>query len=135
MSLILSRMGSDLHALAAQVRNHYIDATLLDGAQSARRHAQADPALFAFQPEAVRMQIRQKAAALSVVRVGNRVSGFRALARDLADSRHDVTLEKTNMNSGPRFIPASAQTGNRARLAPSAPERQNIRQIIQINRM
>ena len=50
------------------------------------------------QVESVAVQIRQKAATLAIVRVRNGVSGFGALARDLADSRHgeplSVELEK-----------------------------------------
>jgi hypothetical protein len=38
------------------------------------------------------MEIRQKAATLAIVRMGHRVTGFRAFARDLADSRHDLDL-------------------------------------------
>jgi len=38
------------------------------------------------------MKIRQKAATLAIVRMGHRVTGFRAFARDLADSRHDLDL-------------------------------------------
>jgi hypothetical protein len=40
----------------------------------------------------VSMQIRQKAAPLAIVRVGNRITRFGAFARDLADSRHGVNL-------------------------------------------
>jgi hypothetical protein len=36
------------------------------------------------------VQIRQKAAPFAIVRVGNRITRFRALTRDLADSRHGV---------------------------------------------
>jgi hypothetical protein len=92
--LILSRMGGslNLHALGAQVGYDHIDATLFNGAQAAGGNAQAHEALFALGPEAVSVQIRQKATALAIVRVRNRVARFGALARDLADSRHDVNL-------------------------------------------
>jgi hypothetical protein len=36
------------------------------------------------------VQIGQKAAALTIVRVRNRITRFGALARDLADSRHSL---------------------------------------------
>src|ERR1700719_2034285 len=82
----------NLDALGAQIRNHHVHAALLDGAQPAGRHAQAQEAFFRLGPEAVSMQIRQKAAPLAIVRVGNRITRFGALARDLADSRHGVNL-------------------------------------------
>jgi len=93
-SLILSRMSCSLNldALGAQIRNHHVHAAFLDGAQAASRHAQAQEALLRFRPEAVSMQIRQKAAPLAIVRVGNRITRFWAFARDLADSRHGVNL-------------------------------------------
>src|ERR1700693_5461716 len=104
-NLILSRMSRSLNldALGAQIRNHHVHAALLDGAQAAGRHAQAQEALFRFGPEAVSMQIRQKAAALAIVRVGNRITRFGAFARDLADSRHVETFELERKEQ-PRFI-------------------------------
>src|SRR6267378_2987747 len=82
----------NLDALGAQISNHHVHAALLDGAQAASRHAQAEEALFRFRPEAVSMQIRQKAAPLAIVCVGNRITRFWAFTRDLADSRHGVNL-------------------------------------------
>ena len=89
-NLILSRMCSPLNldALGSQVRDHYVDAALLDGAQTASRYPQADEALLGFRPKSVAMQIGQKAAALAIVRMRNRVTRFGAFARDLANSRH-----------------------------------------------
>ena len=78
----------NLDALGSQVRDHYVDAALLDGAQTASRYPQADEALLGFRPKSVAMQIGQKAAALAIVRVRNRVTRFGAFARDLANSRH-----------------------------------------------
>jgi hypothetical protein len=78
----------NLDAFGAQIRNHDVHAALLDGAQTAGGYAQAQKALLHFGPEAVSMQIRQKAAPLAIVRMGNRITRFRTLARDLADSRH-----------------------------------------------
>jgi hypothetical protein len=93
-SLILSRMSCSLNldALGAQIRNHHVHTALLDGAQAASRHPQAQEALFRFRPEAVSVQIRQKTAPLAIVRVGNRITRFWAFTRDLADSRHGVNL-------------------------------------------
>jgi len=82
----------DLDAVGAQICHDDFDAALLDGAQTPGRDSQAHEALFALQPESMRMQIRQEAAALAIVRMGHRVTGFRAFARDLADSRHDLDL-------------------------------------------
>ena len=89
-NLILSRMCSPLNldALGSQVRDHYVDAALLYGAQTASRYPQADEALLGFRPKSVAMQIGQKAAALAIVRMRNRVTRFGAFARDLANSRH-----------------------------------------------
>src|SRR5882672_3713901 len=78
----------NLDALGAQIGNHLVHPALLDGAQAASRDPQAQEAPFAFRPEAVSMQIRQETAALAIIRVGHRVTGFRGFARDLADSRH-----------------------------------------------
>ena len=92
--MILSRMGGSLNldALGAKIGNDHVHAALLDGAQAARGHTQADEALFGLQPESVSVQIRQKPPPLAIVRMGNRITCFGALARDLADSRHGVNL-------------------------------------------
>jgi hypothetical protein len=89
-NLILSRMCSPLNldALGSQVRDHDVDAALLNRAQTASAHAQADETLLGFRPKSVAMQIGQKAAALAIVRMRNRVTRFGAFARDLANSRH-----------------------------------------------
>jgi len=75
-------------ALGQQIRYHNIDAPLLDGAQTAGAYSQGDKTLFRFQPETMAVQIGQKAAALAIIRVRNRITRFGAFARDLADSRH-----------------------------------------------
>src|SRR5690606_14110527 len=49
-------------AAGAQVRQHGLDAVLVDGAQRARAHAQANPAVFAFDPELAVLQVREEAA-------------------------------------------------------------------------
>jgi hypothetical protein len=78
----------NLDALGSQVSDHHIHAALFDRAQTASAHAQADETLLGFRPKSVAVQIRQKAAALAIVRVRNRVTRFGAFARDLANSRH-----------------------------------------------
>ena len=88
--MILSRMYGPLNldALGSQIRDHDIHAALFDGAQTASAHAQADETLLGFRPKSVAMQIRQKAAALAIVRVRNRITRFGPFTRDLANSRH-----------------------------------------------
>src|SRR5262245_28924862 len=89
-------MASDLYALLAQLRDDDLDALLLDGTQARGGHAQAHPALLAFEPETLRVQVRQEAAALLVVGVGDAVSNSRLLAGDFADAGHDVDLRRIN---------------------------------------
>jgi hypothetical protein len=78
----------NLQALGSQVGDHDLHAALLNGAQTASAHAQADETLLGFQPKSVAMQIGQKTPALAIVRVRNRITRFGAFARDLANSRH-----------------------------------------------
>jgi hypothetical protein len=82
----------NLDALGAKIGDDYVHAALFDGAQATRGHTQAHEALLGLEPEPVGMQIRQKAAALAIIRMGNRVTRFWAFSRDLADSRHGVNL-------------------------------------------
>src|SRR5882757_2231709 len=86
----------NLDALGAEVGNDHVHAALLDGAQAARRHPQAHKSLLGFQPKSMSVQIGQKAATLAIVRMGYRITRFRAFARDLADSRHGVKPSKLN---------------------------------------
>src|SRR5579863_2716625 len=89
----------NLDALGAQIRNHHIHTALLDGPQAAGGHAQAQEALLDLRPEAVSMQIGEKAAPLAIVRVGDRVTRFGGFARDLADSRHGAPLNLRNLRN------------------------------------
>jgi hypothetical protein len=82
----------NLDALGAQIGNDHVHAALFDGAQAAGRHAQADESPFGFEPKSVGVQIGQKSPTLAIIRVGNRITRFRAFTRDLADSRHGVNL-------------------------------------------
>src|SRR5688500_12414560 len=79
---------SDVRAGGAQFLDHGFEAARLNGAQAAGRELQRHPPAFALQPETLRVQVRQEAAALLDVRVGDLVSGPGAFSRDLADSRH-----------------------------------------------
>src|SRR4249920_2433244 len=81
-----------LHALDAKLRDHGVDAVLLDGAQAVARHAQLDPTLLVFQPETLLVQIGQEAAALPVVGVRDAVSHHRSLASHFAYARHGIFL-------------------------------------------
>ena len=78
----------NLDALGSQVSDHNVHAALLDGTQTAGGDPKADETLLGFRPKSVAMQIGQKAATLAIVRVRNRITRFRAFARDLANSRH-----------------------------------------------
>jgi hypothetical protein len=82
----------NLDALGAEVGNDHVHTALFDGTQAARRHPQADESLFGFEPKSVGVQIGQKPATLAIVRMGYRITRFRALTRDLANSRHGVNL-------------------------------------------
>jgi hypothetical protein len=50
--------------------------------------------LLGFHPEALRMQVRQEAAALLVIGVGDAVTDGRLLAGDLADAGHTNNLKR-----------------------------------------
>src|SRR5215469_16203033 len=114
--MMAPRLGvSELVALGAQLRDDLVDALLLDGAHAARRQAQRHPALLSLHPEALRVQIREEAAALLVVGVRDAVSDGWLLAGDLADAGHTNNLGEFSglgsrsaspRNPGPGFIPA-----------------------------
>jgi hypothetical protein len=99
-------------ALGAQIRNDHVDAALFDGSQAPGGDAQADEPLLGLEPETMAMQVGQKAAALAIVRMGDRITRFRALARDLANSRHGINLWDVNAWDQPCFIPGRASGGN-----------------------
>src|SRR5215469_13143705 len=86
--------ASELVALGAQLGDDLVDAFLLDGAHAAGRQTQRHPALLRLHPEALRMQVRQEAAALLVVGVRDAVTDGRLLAGDLADAGHTNNLER-----------------------------------------
>src|SRR5690606_23506684 len=78
----------DVLALGAQVGQDLLDAELVDDAQPLTRNAQLHVALLALEPEALRVQIRQEAAARLVVRMGNVIAAHRPLPRHLTNLRH-----------------------------------------------
>src|SRR5688572_15271828 len=82
--------SSDLLATGAQLRQDRVDAVLVDGAQRVRGNLQLDPAVFAGDPEAALVQVRQEAAAGLVVRMRDVVAGLHALAGDLAYAGHNA---------------------------------------------
>src|SRR5690606_35851416 len=79
---------SNLLATRPQVRDDLLDAKLVDDAHALRRHAQPHEAPLALEPEALRVQIRQKTSPGLVVGVGDVVARGRALPGHLTDSRH-----------------------------------------------
>src|SRR6516164_7780390 len=85
--------GSELVALGAQLRDDLVDALLLDGTHAVGREPQRYPAFLGLEPETLRVQVRQEAAALLVVGVGDAVTDSRLLAGDLADAGHTINLE------------------------------------------
>src|SRR5581483_1260087 len=79
-------------AASAQLREHDIDALLVDGAKAGVRQAQRHPAVLAFDPEPALLQVRQETSARLVVRVGDVVPRHGGLSGDLADSSHRSLL-------------------------------------------
>src|SRR5271170_2030286 len=87
-----SDAASEPAALGTQLLEDLVDALLLHGAHAVRGQPQRDPALLGFHPETLRVQVRQEAAALLVVGVGDAVTDGRLLAGDLADAGHTNNL-------------------------------------------
>src|SRR2546428_12196655 len=88
----ISDRWSDMLAASAQIGQYGFDAVLVDQAQAGVGEPQADPAVFAFDPEATALQVRQKAPLGLVVGVRNVVSHHRGLTGDLADTSHGSFL-------------------------------------------
>ena len=93
------RDSLDLFATGTEVGEDGVDAVLVDGAQGVGGNAQLDPALLAGDPEPALVQVRQPAAAGSVVGVGNIVAHLPALAGQLADARHGLVLNSIGSES------------------------------------
>src|SRR5437899_3205599 len=79
---------SDAFAVGANLRQHDVDALLVDRAKGGIGKPQTDPAILALDPEAALLQIGQKAPLRAVVRVGNVIAHHRGLTCDLTDSSH-----------------------------------------------
>jgi hypothetical protein len=88
LDFVAHESSLNLDALGPQIRDHDIHAALFNGAQAAGADPQTHETLLGFQPESVGVQIGQKATALAIVRMRNRITRFGAFARDLANSRH-----------------------------------------------
>jgi hypothetical protein len=93
---------SDFTALA-QVGQHRVNTVLVDHAQAGVGYAQTDPAVFALDPEATILQLRQEAALRFVIGVGYVVPHHRTFARYLADSRHGSCSRKVSKTESPRL--------------------------------
>src|SRR6185436_11807435 len=87
-------------ALGAQIRNDLLDALLVDDPQTLARNAQPHEALLGFEPEALRVQVRQEPALRFVVRVGNLVPDHRPFAGDFADPGHGVIPKQASKGRG-----------------------------------
>src|SRR4029077_8305023 len=79
----------------AQVSEHGVDAILVDQAQGCAGYPQANPAVFALDPETAVLQVRHEPALGFVVGVGNVVPDHRALARDFTYACHEDTPIET----------------------------------------
>jgi hypothetical protein len=78
-------LWSDFFAAGPQIRQHGVDAFLIDDPHAFGRETQANPALLALDPEPVGMQVGEKTAFGLVVRMGNVVSRDRTFTGYLAD--------------------------------------------------
>jgi hypothetical protein len=76
---------SDFFAAGAQVGEDRVYALLVDDAHAFGRETQTHPAILTFDPEPVGVQVGEKTASGFVVRMGNVVSRYRALAGYLTD--------------------------------------------------
>jgi len=87
----LERALLDLDPAGAHVRQHGLDAVLVDQTHALCRHLQANEPLLALHPESVEVQVRHEAPSRRVPGVGSIVPAHRALARHLTNLRHDST--------------------------------------------
>jgi hypothetical protein len=78
-------LGSDFFAAGAYLGQYGVNAPLVDDAHAFGGQAQAHPTVLALDPEPVSMQVGEKTAFGFIVRMGNIVSRYRALAGYLAD--------------------------------------------------
>lgn len=88
----------NLLAARAHVGQNSINAVLVDGAQPSVSQSHANPAIFALNPELAILQIWQKTALGSVIRMRHVVPRHRRLAGNLTYSGHDgVPKSKTSI--------------------------------------
>jgi hypothetical protein len=76
-------------AACTQISKNGINTVFVDGAQGIVGYAQANPAIFAFNPKLATLQVRQKAAFCFVVGVRNIVPYHWAFTRYLTYTSHD----------------------------------------------
>src|SRR5438309_4860913 len=79
---------SDVLAARTHLGKHGFDTVLVDGAQTGVRQAQVHPAVFAVDPEATTLQVREEPALGLVVGVGNVVPNHGGLTCDLTYPSH-----------------------------------------------
>ena len=79
--------------MRAHFSEHDVDAFLVDRTQTVLGYSYMHPAILALDPQAPRLQVRHKAAARLVVRMGNVVSQLRFLTRNLTYPWHDAAPE------------------------------------------
>src|SRR5690606_12277337 len=84
--------GLDSFAAGAQVGQDCVDAVLVDGTDGLGRDAQANPAVFALNPEPARLQVGQETTLGLVVGVGNVVAHHGAFSGHLAYACHGCTF-------------------------------------------
>src|SRR4051812_6948176 len=92
-------------AAGAQVRQHGVDAVLVDQAQAGIGNAQAHPAVLALDPETAVLQVHFEPALGLVVGVGHVVPHHRALARHFADACHEHSIKSTAVTGGRTWGP------------------------------
>jgi len=89
MLFLLQRVGLDLFASGAKISQDLVNPVLINITQASAGYFQLDPAILTLHPEAVSVQIWQKAPTRSVFRVRNVVSSDRTLSGYLTDLGHD----------------------------------------------
>lgn len=94
LAILLPLNYSDL-AASAQFSEHNVDTLLVNGTQAGAGNAQANETVFAIDPNAAVLQVRQEATLRSVIGMGNFVPNHRGFSRDLADSRHELVLQNS----------------------------------------
>src|SRR5690606_7425138 len=89
--MVMRAGRSGQFATGAQVGQNSVDAVLVDDADGLGGNTQANPAVFALDPEPARLQVGQEATLGLVVSVRNVVARHRAFASYLAYACHGFT--------------------------------------------